>query len=154
VEVIRNITEGRFGVEGEVYFGLFEKFISLSVEDDSIAYAELCAAHLNSLSEKVILDLCRASIRYCHDFLENSGGHPKNFQHPKEVLPLIYPSVLIVPSPEDPALPVVHLELDCEWEEEHGMEWIVRGNEVLFVGAFHGVNPWSDFSEKKCWNYA
>ena len=39
-------------------------------------------------------------------------------------------------------------------EEEHGMEWIIRGNKVLYVGSFNGEDPMGDFSLKNEWNYA
>lgn len=61
---------------------------------------------------------------------------------------------LIVPDPEQGDEAVIHLSLNCEWDREHGMEWIVRGGEVLYVGPFHGEDPWRDFTVKEPWNYA
>ena len=152
--IIKNIVESEFGLEGEIYFELFNKDIALSVEDTDSDYAEECAKYLNELSSEVINQLCEASIRYCNNFLEAIGEPQKKFNTPNDILPLIYPSVLIVPYPEVPNEPVIHLELNCEWEEEHGMEWVVRNNKVLYVGAFNGEDPWSDYSEKQVWNYA
>lgn len=34
------------------------------------------------------------------------------------------------------------------------MEWVVRGDRVLYVGAFNGEDPWSDYTEEQEWNYA
>jgi hypothetical protein len=61
----------------------------------------------------------------------------------------IFPSLLIVPFSNGLNEPVIHLELNCTWEEEHGMEWIIRGNKVLYVGSFNGEDPMGDFSLKK-----
>lgn len=154
MELIRNVNKGKFCIEGEVYFDLFEKYISLTVEDDETIYAEECAAYLNALPETVILKLCEASIRYCNAFLDAIGEPQKNFEHSRQVLEFIYPSMLIVPTPNITNTPVIHIELNCEWEEEHGMEWIIRENEVLYVGAFNEEDPWDDFSDKQEWNYA
>lgn len=154
MEIIRNIESGEFEIEGEVFFRRFDKFIALSIEDDNIDFAEKCANYLNELSDDVVDSVCEASIRYCNSFLEAIGELPKAFDKPSDVLGLIYPSVLLVPYPENESEPVIHMELNCEWEPEHGMEWVIRGNKVLYVGAFNGEDPWSDFSQKETWNYA
>ena len=154
MKIIKNISEGEFGLEGEVFFNLFKKDIDLTVEDTDISFAEKCAEYLNNLPTEVVDHLCEASIKYCNNFLEAIGEPQKLFKKPRDILPLIYPSVLIVPYPEMPDKPVIHLELNCEWEEEHGMEWIIRNNKVLYVGAFNGEDPWAEFSEKQSWNYA
>jgi hypothetical protein len=154
-DLVRNIHEGDYGQEGEVYFSLFEKYITLfnwHGADDT--YVMKCAHSLNNLSEVVIDHLCIASIRYCNDFLAGTGQEPKQFNTSRDILPLIYPSSLSVPNTKDPAIPVIHMELNCEWEEEHGMEWIIRNDKVLYVGAYNGSDPWGEFEPKDSWNYA
>ena len=139
---------------------MFECYIKLFNWDGaSDAYALACAQHLNTLSDATVLRLCEASIRYYHDFLDMIGEAPREFAQPREILKLIQPSSLSVPNPKDSSNPnehtgaVVHLELNCDWEEEHGLEWLVRNNKVLYVGAYNGVNPWGPFEPKKRWNY-
>jgi hypothetical protein len=154
VELIRNTKTGEFGIEGEVFFDLFDKYIALMVEDDSLSYAQKCAAYLNELSKPLMKELCEASIRYCNNFLDAIGEPTKEFEKTEDVLKHIYPSMLIVPFPEDIKDPVIHMELNCSWEEEHGMEWVIRGNKVLYVGAFNGEDPLGDFSPKQRWNFA
>ena len=155
MEVIRNANLTEYGLEGEVFFKCFDKYISLSVEDgEDTEYAEICAKYLNELKDATIIRLCEASIRYCNDFLDAVGEPLKKFEKAIDVLKLISPSVLIVPYPENGNEPVIHLELNCEWEPEHGLEWIVRGDKVLYVGAFNGEHPWDDFCSSDCGNYA
>lgn len=155
MELIRNVKTGRYGLEGEVFFALFDKYIGLSSDDStSLEYVAKCAHYLNSLNPAVIDSLCLASIRYCNDFLSAVGEERRVFVNPRAILGIIYPSVLLVPAPAGSGEAVVHLELNCEWEEEHGMEWIVRGDEVVYVGAFNGEDAWGDFSTKEGWNYA
>lgn len=156
MELIRNVITNTYGCpEGEVRFELFNKYIQFAVEDAAdIDYSRLCAQYLNSQPELVIKDLCEASIRYCNNFLEAIGEPTKVFNNYRDVLKLIYPSVLLIPDPENGDEPMIHMELNCEWEEEHGMEWIVRDGKVLYVGAFNGEYPWADFTEKESWNYA
>ena len=154
MDLIKNVEEGEFGIEGEVFFRKFNKYIALSIEDDNLSFAQECAEHLDSLSEDVIEALCEASIRYCNSFLDAIGEPTKSFHKASDILHLIHPSVLIVPYPENENVKVIHMELNCDWEPEHGMEWVVRENKVLYVGAFNGEDPWSDFSPKDAWNYA
>lgn len=155
MELLRNIKDGEYGLEGKVFLELFDKYIEFSAEDCAdIEYVKKCASYLNSLPQFVLKNLCQASACYCNEFLDEVGETEKEFGDFKEVLDLIYPSTLIVPNPKNGDEPVIHMELNCWWEEEHGMEWIVRQDRVLYVGAFNGENPWGDFSKKEPWNYA
>jgi hypothetical protein len=155
MELIRNINKGSYGLEGEVFFALFQKYIEVTADEPAdVEYVAKCAAYLNALNSTIVDELCLASIRYCNDFLSAVGEEERIFAEPRAVLELIYPSVLLVPAPAISGEAVVHLELNCAWEEEHGMEWIVRGDEVKYVGAFHGEDAWGDFSSKEVWNYA
>ena len=119
-----------------------------------MGYIEKCADYLNSLSDEVIDRLCEASIRYCNDFCDMVGEEPKKFENIRDVLKLIQPNGLSIPKPKDENTPVIDLELNCDWEEEHGMQWIIRNNQVLYVGAYNGEDPWGDYTTKKVWNYA
>ncbi len=152
---IKNLRKTEFGLEGEVFFGLFDKFIGLIIEDDStVEFAEDCAELLNSLDDEVINWLCRASELYCNDFLYQVGEPQLEFQNSRSVLEKVYPGGLIVPPPNENRTPVVWMELRCEWEEEHGMEWVIRNNRVYYVGAYGGSNPYGDFDGNDSWNYA
>ncbi len=142
-------------MEGQVFFTLFNKYIELNSDDSAnIAYVELCARNLNELSSPVIDHLCQSSINYCNDFLRLVGEKERNFSDIREVLSLINPCTLLVPAPLNINEPIVHLELYCEWEVEHGMEWIVRADKVMYVGALNGENVWADYSVRESWNYA
>lgn len=154
--VIRNVSsEGFWPLQGEAFIALFDRYVQFAVEDASgIEYVEKCVLYVNSLDASIIDLLCQASIRYCNDFLEMVGEDPKQFGSSQEVLKLVSPSTLIVPNEKIPGEPVIHMELNCEWEIEHGMEWIIRDKRVLYVGGFNGSDPWCEYLEKKSWNYA
>jgi hypothetical protein len=155
-ELTKNIsTNGDWPLQGEVFVDLFEKYVDFAVEDAAtIEYVIRCAEYLNSFDDELIEALCAACIRYCNGFLTIVGDAPKHFALPRDVLKLISPSLLIVPNIEDLDEPVVHMELNCDWEIEHGMEWIIRGKNILYVGSFNGQDPWAEYLEKKSWNYA
>ncbi|VEP15013.1 conserved hypothetical protein [Hyella patelloides LEGE 07179] len=155
IKLIKNLHNASNGQEGEVYCTLFERYINLyNLEDASETYVLKCAKYLNNFDDMIINHLCEASIRYCNDCLETVGEDLKYFDDPRAVLALINPSSLFIPNPEGRNEPAIDLELNCEWEEEHGMEWVIRGDKVLYVGAYHGENPWGEFEPKDNWNYA
>lgn len=61
-------------LEGEVFFPLFDKTITVSgFRPDNIEYANACAKLLMELDDNMIKQLCFASIRYCNAFLEAVG---------------------------------------------------------------------------------
>jgi hypothetical protein len=155
-ELIRNVSKGKqFALEGEVYLELFDRYVGFVVEDTAIVeYVVRCAEYFNSMEDSLIDSLCEACIRYCHGFLAEVGEGPRTFKSPRTILNSVSPSVLIVPNLEDLDEPVIHMELNCDWEVEHGMEWVIRGNKVLYVGSFTGEDPWAEFLEKDSWNYA
>lgn len=141
--MLKDIRTGRWGLEGEVFFPLFDRYIRFSADRDAgIADVQRCALYLNALPEPVIQELCEASIRYCRSYSRTVGHATPEGLGPQAVLSMIGPRTLIVPEPGEREEAVVHLELDCDWEEEHGMEWLVRSDQVFYVGPFCSLNPW------------
>jgi hypothetical protein len=154
-ELIKDIKrDGDWTLEGKVFSKFFNRYIRFISENDNLEYVKTCAEYFNSFDDKLIDDLCRASIRYCNDFLSEVGEPEIHFQSIRDVLKIISPNFLVIPFPNDTNEPVLHMDLNCEWEIEHGMEWLVRGNEVLYVGQYSSVFAWDDYSEKDDWNYA
>lgn len=127
-----------YDADGEIWFSLFDQYVDFSIDDDAdLAYAKHCAGFINELTEQAIKDLCEASIRYCNNFLDMLGERTKEFSHYRDVLPMIRPAGFIIPNKESYD-PIIHLELRCDWEPEHGKEWVVRAGELMYVGAFNG----------------
>ena len=152
--MLKNLHKGEFGLEGTVSFNRFGVDILVLIEDGvDIPYAEQCVAALNSLCETTIDLLCKYSEKYCRDFCESVGEECPEINTPRDILQYIYPLALIVDKPQDSDV-VVHLELNCEWEPEHGMEWIIKGKEILYVGSFNGESAYEERSYyEMCGNY-
>lgn len=142
---------------GQLLAQVFCPFLSRDIDvygcsNSNISYANECAQLLVELDEPSIEKLCQASIRYYTVCQEEIREPVEDFANERGILQLTKHGTLIV---RDGYLkPVIHLEIGCEWEEEHGMEWIIRDGQVQYVGPFHGENPFSDFSLKPEWNYA
>lgn len=151
MKMVRNFD----GESGEVDFPLFGTEIEISIDSDyqgsnaiPLEYIDKCAEHLINLPENVINILCESSIRYCEDMRENIDFGSMGFPVPenivgRKILQYIHPKSLIM-EPQEYNSVVLHLELDCDWEPEHGMEWIIRDNEVLYVSSFNWEHPWEE----------
>ncbi|GGA42885.1 DUF6985 domain-containing protein [Psychrobacillus lasiicapitis] len=153
--VIKNLKTNEYSeLEGEAYLELFNQTIKVYIDQDSdIEYAELCITDLNNLNEELIVSLCEASIRYCNEFLDDIGEEMIKFSKPKDVLAHITLNTICIPNPKNKAEAVIDLELNCTWEEEHGMEWIIRNGEVRYVGPYNGINPYGNCDIGEDWNY-
>ncbi len=155
MQLIKDIQRGKFGLEGKAFFSLFSEYISVYAEEAaSIGYIESCARYLNSLDETTIESACLASIRYCNDFLSDTGRPTQVFDEATKILEQIRPKTLIVPEPRNEFEPVAHIEFDCDWEQEHGLEWLLRHDRVLYVGGFEDVYEWGDDPAEYPCNYA
>ena len=140
-------------LEGEVFFPLFNKKIKVcGFSPDNVEYANECAKLLTELNDNVVKELCLASIRYCNAFLEAVGEKQYTFDNERDVLAMIEPRFLLIE--QDETRPAIHMELGCDWEEEHGMEWAIRDGKVVYVSSYNGVSPFDDFTEKDEWNFA
>jgi hypothetical protein len=154
-DFIRDVKETDLGIEGKVYWKLFDRYIRLHNFDRARPeYMQSCAVALNSLDDRIIDELCKASLRYREDFLYAVGDECPIISNPREVLKIIKPLNLSIPFERRLDVPVVDLEFDCEWEEEHGMQWLVREGKILFVGAACSAIPWGEEDQHSQWNYA
>jgi hypothetical protein len=155
MDLVKDIKENDGILEGLFTWNLYRCETKVLLFDGAtIEYAELCIEHLNSLGRDTIERIFEACIRYCNDFLDYTGREKREFEQPSEILDHMTPTSLSIDEPEDPAVPTIHLEMECDWDIEHGVEIIVRKDEVLYVGGFNGGSPWFDYSEKQSWNYA
>ena len=68
-----------------------------------------------------------------------TGLNEPKIDFPSGVWPHVRPSVVIIPEYENGDNTYVQIELNCDWEVEHGMEWDIRNaKDVLYVGPFEG----------------
>ena len=116
-------------------------------------YVASCVALFNALPDATTEHLYRASIRYCTDYLDAIGQPQQAFATPRDVLTQIHPVALVIPPPDDRSFasqatePVVNLVAGCTWDIEHGINWLVRGDHVLYVGPNGESDPWSTASQ-------
>lgn len=161
--MITNIHEGEYETEGNVRWELFDKELEVMIDNDTdIEYAEKCAEALNSLSEDTLKAIYEAAKRYCLHFKDICGDEWDDWNEmsfkitkntPAEKLKSeICPTVLIVDKPEDERIGF-HLECNCSWEPEHGMEITILDGKLVYLGAFESRRAWSRFDPDDEWNF-
>jgi hypothetical protein len=152
--MIKDLQDGEFYKEGVAFFRLFQTDINVFIDDGvDLAYAEKCVDAMNALSSETIENLCNYSIRYCEWIRENSEDVyededeiiiiPENIKS-RDILEFIKPLVLIINKPLDDSIAAFSMEFNCDWESEHGMEWVLKGEKILYVGSFEGISPWGE----------
>ncbi len=161
--MITNVHKTDYGIEGNVYWELFDKEISFAMDEDvDIAYAEKCAEALNNLSGETVNDIWRAAKKYCLFFIDLCGDEWDNWNEmsfkvtektpAEEIKSEIFPSVFIVNKPEDDRIGF-HLECNCSWEPEHGLEITVLDGKLVYLGAFESRDAWEEFDPDDEWNF-
>lgn len=153
---IRNISKNEFGVEALAKFDLFAREIRVMMYDDvKIEYAEKCVEHLNKFSSDIIELLCDAALKYCFEFSDSVGEEVPELREKRDILKYIYPQVLIIDEAEDESKIGYHMECNCEWEIEHGLEFTILDDEILYLGAFNDEGPWQSpaYYKEISWNY-
>ncbi|MDR0268835.1 DUF6985 domain-containing protein [Paenibacillus sp.] len=116
-----------------------------------LSYAEQCAKHFNNLSPETTCKLLESSWQYCLKFCDYYGEELPEIKEFNELLYYIEPFCIYIDKPKsnDTAYTV---ELHCDWEVEHGMSWIIRNSEILYVGVgmvHFQLNAWEDFDAYK-----
>lgn len=161
-EYIKDLEYGAFGFEGTVHSDLFNVDIPIRSRKCDREYVERCAMCFAQMSEELKTKLLRATAAYALENVEQYGiDDPDIVWDFTEDSPLtditkfMYPVVINIPQPkymtEQDAPPCFDFEFTCVWELEQGGEWLVRGDEALYVGSFEGNSPW-DFTDED-WNY-
>ena len=124
-----------------------------------LEYVDRCLLHAVALKPSVVKKLLTASVAYSNDFLDEVGEKRIDFKGDyRNVLKHIKPRNLIIPELSTCSrrskwynVPTFQMELSCEWEIEHGMEWVVRGDDVAFVGGCQFGDPFQRY--EKLYNF-
>lgn len=132
--------------------------VSVRIQEGvDLAYAEGCAKDFNQLSQKVIDQLCTYTLRHCHSHCDYFGEDRPEIKDTAEMLSYIEPFFMYVTSAEENEGLAYTVELHCDWDQEHGLSWIIRNGEILYVGegmVHYRLGAWEDLEayQKDCGN--
>lgn len=147
--MIHDIQKDAFGslVVGRLHSELFDCEMDVILHGDEeayLAYAEKCAAYFNALPPEVMDGLRRFTLRYYNDMKRFNGEEPT---FPRDVnadnlWEHIEARCLLVERPKDFGKVAFGVQLDCDWEPAHGLEWTLNDGNILYVGDFINVSAW------------
>ncbi len=161
MELIKNITENEFGeMVGEVWFKHIDGYIDLRFEQDvPMEYVYKVAEKLNCLQENTFNDIYKYSILYCKDMVESYPDmeidiDTDSFEKDSDIMSYMEFEELVINLPEDLSEVGINLGGSCEWDIENGIQWLIKGDEVVYVGSWDDLNIWySPYEEDEICNY-
>jgi hypothetical protein len=133
---------------GRVRFPLLDADLDVQIDDGAdLEYAERCAQAMQAMPEPLINELCAATIRYCECVRESCGedywftGVPRGLTGTAILNHVSKAGTMIIDAPDGAGVGY-RFELECDWEPEHGLDWSILNDEVVYVGEFSDNNPW------------
>lgn len=131
------------GLDGTIRFAKFDRDVNLVVECDVIE--NISPPQRDAVTQFLDWDtelfnaLEPPIFRYYRGFVEMTGLEEPRIVTANAVWPHVHPLGVIIPEYENGHNTYVQLELNCDWDIEHGMEWNIRNaKDVLYVGPFEG----------------
>lgn len=137
---------------------LFQRAIPVHIDSEvDMAYAEQCVEHFNHLSDQMIDKFCEMAIAYCEfmrkewkefedvypDIVEDIQREIPEKLHGREVLAFLTTPEMYIEPPEG-AVSGYSISSACIWEPEHALDWIIRGDKILYVGPCEGMGAWQE----------
>ena len=149
---------------GIAYINLFDSDIRITIEKEtSVEYADTCISHLNKMTDdmrgsllekitrycKFIIDECDLDINYYQDVFGLCLKEASNSINYSAILKHVKPSEIVIEKPEQP-IPAYSIYCNCDWEPEHGLEIIIKGDNILYVSETAVLGPWRRQGTYKC----
>ncbi|MBE6863222.1 MAG: hypothetical protein J6I47_10590 [Ruminococcus sp.] len=164
--MIIGLKGGKFWQEGKAVSVLFRRDMKVLIYNGADKeYAEKCMSDFNRIKKDVLNKLCRAAILYCYDSLNSWAEIDKRDDiekamkvqltpdlPPEKILKCLVPKIMSVRHSEDDRIGY-QIEFDCDWEPDKGMEIVMLGGELIYLGTFMDNSPWDTFPENDPQNY-
>lgn len=126
-------TEGIY----KVYFPKFDRITNLHGEDYSREYIRQCLVSLFSLEAKLFSQLELASFKYYQDVEDCIGRDylDKIINSATEIWQHVRPMYIYLERSQiNPDNTFLAVTLSCDWDEEHGLFWLIKNtDEVMHV---------------------
>lgn len=144
---IDNIYEDEYvGYEGSVYLNNWDCEVNVTFPSEvKKEYAEKCAEYMDNMDKDMKQRLTRYSYRYFKEMAEmlddDDLDMPRDVSE-EDILKYVYPSVIIVEEGCREDRIEFHVECNCDWEIEHGLEITISNGKILYVGSFNDNPPY------------
>ncbi|WP_458457900.1 DUF6985 domain-containing protein [Pseudobutyrivibrio sp.] len=124
-----------------------EDFSLMSDVVDRLPYAQKCLDYLDNLPQDVEDRLRKYIVRYYKDFeqyLDEDELTEMGVVDETTVFDHIHIKSVIVDDDSRPDIVEFHVEGNCDWEPEHGLEFTISDGKILYVGPFDDNPPNSE----------
>ena len=150
--------------KGQIFVPAFNREVSLSIDEKcSLEYVEKVVEYVKDMPSRLINELCKGATDFFRSYLivyqnkKNVNDIYFDFTMPLDtngidILNYIFPQVLRIDQPLTNEIGFA-FQCECEWEPEHGMEWVVRNGETLSISWFDGLTPWDDEKNFEHYNF-
>ncbi len=148
--LIYDIEEDEYaGFEGGADLDNFDCEVSVTFpSEEKRAYAEKCVEYMQNLDEDTMKRLAKYSYRYYSEFcsmLEEADIEelemPQDVSE-QDILDYVYLNTIIVEEECREDRVEFHVECNCDWEIEHGLEFTISDGKILYLGGFNDVPPY------------
>jgi hypothetical protein len=162
---IKNLKENEFGeMEGEVYFNAINQNITVLFEKEvPMDYVEKQVEYLQAIDEKVIQKMCYYANLFKKEEMEDypDKDYPEGMDkinNPLELLDYFAIMELHIEMYANESVKevrVLNLSGSCDWDEENGIQWLIKEDEVVYAGAYDDLSVWhSSYERNTLFNYA
>ena len=149
-DVLRDAQRDKFGnMVGKALFPYFQTDIEVACEPEvTPEYASRSLAWLGELGGERMKEICRYASFYLQDQLEcTSVGElldegVQDLKGPLDILEYMGFHTLDIENPEDPELPVLNLGGWCDWQEDEGLQCLIKDWKVLYLGTWNDCSVW------------
>jgi hypothetical protein len=127
--------------EASIYFAKFDKTVNLNFDKEISNYDKQCIETFFNWGETLFTQLANASYEYYKDHEDACGGFDDlTINSPNEIWQHCEPiNIHFVTCNKNPNSTFIDVELNCDWEPEHGMQWLLKNdNQIMYVGPYYG----------------
>ena len=160
MNLIKNLVENEFEqMEGDIYFNFLKKDISILYEKEvPMEYIIKSIEYLNSLDQNVMRSLCEYAKKFSRKMINNypDVNYPiglKNISEALEILNYMEILRLKVDMYKDDSIRVLNLSGSCAWDEDNGIQWLIKEDKVIYVGPWDDLDIWYADLDNEFTNY-
>lgn len=147
--ILRKIDRHKEDWGAEFYAPVFNQYMGVYVGDPDISTeaVEKVVQAFNQLDQDTLAKLFQFSWDYCKSFCDYVGDQEcPSIQQPEEILQYIEPIDMMIEMDPERTETIIRIELNCDWEVEHGLEWLIRDQQILYVGSCEVPDAWKELS--------
>ena len=140
----------------------------VAFSEGRLEYAEKCVKYIQEMDSTMMQRLLKYAHRYYKDMVNELGDDFSEIMDMDDdvsednIINYICPSMIIIEDNCREDRIEFHVECGCDWEPEHGLEFTISDNKILYVGGFDDMPPYNEgrlkyvgfYSEDNNMNYA